>query len=54
MISAATGVPNPGDSLRVIILGVSEGKNRDHRLAGLDCWNVDLLADLAEVIPVIL
>jgi len=32
--------------------GVSWG-NLDHRLAYSYCWNIDVLTDLADVIPVI-
>jgi len=28
--------------------------NWDHRLADSNCWNIDLLSDLAEVIPIII
>jgi len=45
-------VLNQGEFLQEGYYRVSR-RNWDHRLADLNCWYIDLLADLAEVIPLI-
>jgi len=45
------GFPTTGNSDKWRISGLEGGGNLDHKLA--DCGNIDLLTDLAEVIPVI-
>jgi len=46
-----SGISNQGQLPKAGISGFQGGWN--HRLVDLDCWNIDLLADLAEIIPVI-
>ena len=46
-----SGISNQGQLPKVGISGFQGDWN--HRLVDLDCWNIDLLADLAEIIPVI-